>query len=346
MHRLSLATCTSTWDSNHFLTLASHVHFHLNCFRGYTTCMYVCMYGALYSSTKESDHSVNANSNDTICKCTDPGLPLARSLHGNWIKHHWRMVQEVYDPSHNTTLDVVFLGDSLIERLNGTQVLGTLVKPAMRQVFEAHFTKEGGGTLEGLALGTDADTVRACDSIHCTKTPSRYPITFPTVLFIALYSTCHQSRNLLWHLRHGLLPASQFFPKVWLILVGTNDIGMKHCSKQSTVDGIVNVAEFLQSRRPQAQILIHGLLPRGEGMVLGIMWKRIQWINQKLQRICKERNWHYMESGDLFLKGSSSQLYSNRMSDGIHPRISGLKVWAPRIAEAVRSILSQAPVVG
>lgn len=110
---------------------------------------------------KESDESVNPNSENATCKCTDPRLPLARSLQGNWIKHHWRMVQEVYNPSHNTTLDVVFLGDSLVERLNGTHVLGTQVKLSMREVFEAHFTKQGGGKLEGLALGTDADTVRA-----------------------------------------------------------------------------------------------------------------------------------------------------------------------------------------
>lgn len=142
------------------------------------------------------------------------------------------------------------------------------------------------------------------------------------------------------------MPASQFFPKVWLILVGTNDLGMKHCSNQSTVDGIVNVAEFILSKRPQAQILIHALLPRGEGspdpMVLGIMWERIQWINRQLQQICEERNWHYMECGDLFLKADGSQLSSNRVSDGIHPRISGIKVWAPKIAENVQSILSQA----
>ena len=94
---------------------------------------------------------------------------------------------------------------------------------------------------------------------------------------------------MLWHLRHGVIPHNTFYPKVWLILVGTNDLGMKKCSNQTTVDGILQVAEFIQQLRPKARILIHGLLPRGDGppnvVKLGFNWKRIQWINQQLQRV-------------------------------------------------------------
>ncbi|CAB9513881.1 Platelet-activating factor acetylhydrolase IB subunit gamma [Seminavis robusta] len=246
-----------------------------------------------------------------ICKCTDPSLPLPRALHGEWIKYHWKMLIEVYREDHSNTLDVVLVGDSLIERWNGTQALGQGEKPAMRKAFESFFTKAGGGKLEGVALGTSADT----------------------------------SRNLLWHLKHGFLPSKTFFPKVWLILIGTNDLGGKHCSNQATLDGILQVAELIQTHRPTAQILVHGLLPRGDGPPephqLGKNWQRIQWINEQLQATCEERDrWHYMDSGDIFLSQDGTKV-SKRIGDGIHPRVSGLKAWGPKIVEAVQKILSE-----
>lgn len=57
-------------------------------------------------------------------------------------------------------LDIVFVGDAVIERWNGTKNLGTEVIPKMREPFQQRFTKSGGGHLEGLALGSSSDTVR------------------------------------------------------------------------------------------------------------------------------------------------------------------------------------------
>ncbi len=54
----------------------------------------------------------------------------------------------------------MFLGDSIVERWNGTNDLGTKVLPGnMRDPFEKYFTTKGGGQLEGLALGSSIDTV-------------------------------------------------------------------------------------------------------------------------------------------------------------------------------------------
>jgi hypothetical protein len=59
-----------------------------------------------------------------------------------------------------TDLDVVFIGDSIIERWNGTKGLGNVMLPDFRAVFTKKFTKAGGGSFEGLALGSGGDTVR------------------------------------------------------------------------------------------------------------------------------------------------------------------------------------------
>ena len=57
-------------------------------------------------------------------------------------------------------LDLVFIGDSITERWNGTRSWGTESIPGMRKAFEARFTKKGGGTFEAIALGSAGDTVR------------------------------------------------------------------------------------------------------------------------------------------------------------------------------------------
>jgi lysophospholipase L1-like esterase len=65
-----------------------------------------------------------------------------------------------YDAVHAPqNLDIVLLGDSIIERWNGTRHMGTHPMEGMREIFESKFTRKGGGTLEGLALGSSGDTV-------------------------------------------------------------------------------------------------------------------------------------------------------------------------------------------
>lgn len=92
------------------------------------------------------------------CSCPDPSIPLLNP-DPEWKKHHARLVEDAKRAPKN--LDIVFLGDEIIEQWNGTAELGTKVlKGDMREPFQKRFTTEGGGTLEGLALGSSIDTVR------------------------------------------------------------------------------------------------------------------------------------------------------------------------------------------
>jgi hypothetical protein len=67
----------------------------------------------------------------------------------------------VWDAEHaHHNLDIVMIGDSITERWNGTSSMGRNLIPKGRAPFEQYFTKDGGGSLEGLALGSSGDTVR------------------------------------------------------------------------------------------------------------------------------------------------------------------------------------------
>ena len=58
-----------------------------------------------------------------------------------------------------SSLDLVMVGDSLVEQWNGTGMFGSIPYPAIQPVFSGIFTKAGGGSLEGLALGSSGDQV-------------------------------------------------------------------------------------------------------------------------------------------------------------------------------------------
>jgi lysophospholipase L1-like esterase len=248
------------------------------------------------------------------CRCTNPLVPTAR-LKANWDKHHQELVNAA---KKHSNVDLVMIGDSIIERWNGTRQLGQMLAQEYLPVFDEFFTKEGGGDIDAVALGSSGDV----------------------------------SNNLLWHLQHGLLQKS-LAPKVWLILVGTNDLG-NGCSKRNALAGILHVAQYLHDQRKGAKIIVHGLMPRNDDYTpevaidysLNQKWKHILWINKELKRFCDlHEEWVYMDASKLFLqrkKGSKTgelEINPSMMLDALHPTVEGYRAWAPLIVETVKKAL-------
>lgn len=289
--------------------------------RGLVILLSVCIFGVVAMFSRSSgrdsvfydkkfceDPSYDGRPQQHVeCTCADPPTPESWFTNTGWDDQHDRMVASA---STSKALDLVFLGDSITERINGTRSLGRRVLPDNRRVFESHFTKSGGGDLEAIALGSSGDT----------------------------------TNNLLWHLENGMLPHS-LQPKVWFVLIGTNNLGRSGCSQQSTLDGILAVLRHLQQKRPEpAKIVLHGLLPRSEKAMeddddykVGVYWEKIQWINRRLKEACAG-NCVYMESPELFLSDADT-VNSVTMTDGLHPSTEGLELWEPKIAALVRAML-------
>jgi len=259
-----------------------------------------------------STHYYSSHQEGKPCRCHEPTESVSKS--GVWLSHHKRMVEAANTTKNkNNPLDVVLIGDSLIELWNGTMNLGARKIPAMRQVFDEFFKKAGGGAIEGLALGSSAD----------------------------------QISHLLWHLQKGILEPDTLQPKVWLILIGTNDLGFAGCSSQTTFRGIVSLVEHLSSMRPHAMFLVHGLLPRGDPkssnkMKLGLLWPAIQEINEKLQCFTeKHENYFYVDTGSIFLNQNRTHINPRLMKDGLHPSLAGMKIWGSILVETVQKILQK-----
>jgi lysophospholipase L1-like esterase len=156
--------------------------------------------------------------------------------------------------------------------------------------------------------------------------------------------------NLLWHLKNGLLEPLN--PKVWFILIGTNDIFASQCTDRFVVADILNVLRAVHEQRPEAEFIIHGILPRKDpgnrkSQFLGRYWKRIQVINAQIKRFCEfHPNLHFMQGGSVFMEETDlkgrRQMNVSRIDDGIHPTPEGLEAWAELIVKMVLTIMKNA----
>ena len=271
-------------------------------------------------------------------QCPDPFQPKQRSGDPSWDTHHQRMVEAARNAAgeeleHGHELDVVILGDSITERFNGTRSMGRHAVPENRAVFEKYFDghlhprsdeKDGiNHKLQGLALGSSGDI----------------------------------SVELLWHLQNGMLP-SHLRPKIFVLLIGTNDLGRGGCSKRTTLAGILNVAHYLHAHRPDTPIVLHGLLPRSDGdddgeyYTLNRYWRDILWINRELKRYGNLHRWcHFVEFNGVFLKRmrdddhpqgdarSAVVIDSELMPDALHPNAKGYDRWGAVLVERIWKVI-------
>lgn len=68
--------------------------------------------------------------------------------------------------------------------------------------------------------------------------------------------------NLLWRFANGEVLGSR--PPVFVLLIGTNNIGWGICDATQTADGVKAVVKTLQADSPDSRILLVQILPRGE----------------------------------------------------------------------------------
>mmetsp|Transcript_27810 Transcript_27810/g.42569 ORF Transcript_27810/g.42569 Transcript_27810/m.42569 type:complete len:539 (+) Transcript_27810:73-1689(+) len=164
------------------------------------------------------------------CRCDDPLIPRPRAEWPMWMNAHKENRKTVKSyTSEGKQVDVAFMGESLIEEMDGRWMGKTPENLApTAKVFRKHFTKEKSG-IEGVALGIAGDT----------------------------------SANVLWRTMHGEMP-TEFNPKIWWLSLGMNDLGRMQCSEEVVVIGILRVVEQIRSVKPDAKIVINSMLPMAD----------------------------------------------------------------------------------
>ena len=253
------------------------------------------------------------------CKCYDPYIPTVRRFDGGQDKGKWerafnRNVETLVPylpaisiPSPVTRpLDVLMVGDSLVEHLQGTQYAAP------------------SPTLDG------ETTLLACNSIYNDLFRSNQS----SVHGVALGISGDRAPNLQWRLQHGELPEALDVPVIWL-MVGTNDIGLDHCNVASTTAGIVHIINTILSRPLVKRLVVSSLFPRGGD---SRYWEIHRRVNQQMECFINSHGdkVEFFNATDLFWSDSGRNV--NLFHDEVHPSPEGYRVLGNAIRQRVLDI--------
>lgn len=156
--------------------------------------------------------------------------------------------------------------------------------------------------------------------------------------------------HLLYRMQNGEMPES-LHPKLWWILIGTNDLG-RGCSGDTIVAGNIRIVQEIRNRHEShnheivAPIIINSILPRGSRNLLSddnAAWRILRDVNQILECYAKiTPDVFFVNATDLFSEKRDDGVYASRAyfeGDHLHPNVDGCRAWEEFMVEKVHSFL-------
>jgi lysophospholipase L1-like esterase len=147
--------------------------------------------------------------------------------------------------------------------------------------------------------------------------------------------------NILWRLENGELDGVN--PKVIVLLAGTNNVGRRippeglEAAVDNVSKGIGAVVRLMQSKAPNAVILVMGIFPRNDSMDV---MPEIDGINARVSKLADGRKVRYLNINDR-LADSEGRLHQGMMNAGdkLHPMLNGYQVWADALKPVLTELL-------
>ena len=143
-----------------------------------------------------------------------------------------------------------------------------------------------------------------------------------------------RTQHVLWRLRNGNLGNTQ--PKLAVMMIGTNNSGAN--TGIEIADGIREICAELRRQRPEMEILVLGIFPRGpdrDDPRRLVTEEANQWVESWAST---QKKIYFLDIGEDFLT-ETGQLSKKVMPDLLHLNPSSYKVWAEAIETAVGKIL-------
>ena len=138
-----------------------------------------------------------------------------------------------------------------------------------------------------------------------------------------------RTQHVLWRLKNGELEG--YAARLFVVMIGVNHD--PHDSVPERAAGIEAVVKEIQSRQPQARILLLGILVQSP--------KPSPWrhnneeINKLIAKLDDGKKVKFLDIGDKFLNADQT-ISRDIMPDFLHPSLKGYAIWAQAIAETVK----------
>ncbi len=144
-------------------------------------------------------------------------------------------------------------------------------------------------------------------------------------------------QNILWRLDHGELDGVN--PKVIVLLAGTNSLpsGNDEGKVEDIGRGLPAILRSMQSKAPDATIIVTGIFPRNDNMA----WMpAIDKINNNLSRLADGKKIRYVNV-NARLADRDGKLFDGMMNarDKLHPTLQGYQVWADALKPIFTELL-------
>jgi lysophospholipase L1-like esterase len=142
-----------------------------------------------------------------------------------------------------------------------------------------------------------------------------------------------QTQHVLYRIHHGAL--SGLRPKVVVLLIGTNNLGLANASAESVAAGIETIVDETQARLPSSRILLLGILPRDRDPDSPAR-AQLARVNARIARLDDGSRVRFLDIGSRFLDADRT-IPARLMQDYLHPTPAGYQV----LAEAMAPLLAQ-----
>jgi len=144
-----------------------------------------------------------------------------------------------------------------------------------------------------------------------------------------------RTQNVLWRLQNGQLDG--YKARLFVLMIGTNNTD-KNTDPADVAAGIKAILALIQSKQPQAKILLLGILPTGEKPNPGREKKAA--VNELISKFAGGAV-HYMDIGAKFLQPDGT-ISKEVMKDFLHLGDKGFDIWAEAISSKVKELMSDA----
>lgn len=142
-----------------------------------------------------------------------------------------------------------------------------------------------------------------------------------------------RTENLLWRLQNGAV--GHLDPRVVLLMVGVNNLGLRGDSAQDVATGVQAVIEQARVSFPAARIVLLGILPYGQRGGTPERQRVIE-VNGLLAGLAADPRVEYHDIGAAFLEPDGS-ISPAVMADFLHPTSEGYERFARELEPLLRA---------
>jgi lysophospholipase L1-like esterase len=149
-----------------------------------------------------------------------------------------------------------------------------------------------------------------------------------------------KTENILWRLENGELDGVN--PKIIVLLAGTNNVGRTLAPENAdakiadVTSGIQAILRVLQTKAPDATIILTAIFPRNDNLAVMPVIDR---INQNLSKLADGKKVRYLNINDN-LADRDGKLFDGMMNaDKLHPALKGYQVWADALKPIFTELL-------